>query len=121
MCHMDRSCYEEVETHMELVKRGAFIEYDLWGTDTYNIRFQDAFPNDMTRLFAVKKLLEGGYGDKLLFAHDICMKMQRVKYGGFGYGHILRNVVPMLKLEGISDEAIRKILVENPKQVLTFA
>ena len=83
ICHMDRSCYEDLETQKELVKRGTWIEYDLWGTETYNIRFQDAFQHDMMRIFEVKKLLAEGYGDKLLFAHDVCMKMQRVKYGWF--------------------------------------
>jgi phosphotriesterase-related protein len=49
------------------------------------------------------------------------MKIHYVAYGGAGYAHILRNVVPWMRLAGISDEQIHTMMVENPKRVLSFA
>ena len=40
---------------------------------------------------------------------------------GPGYAHILRDVVPWMRLAGISDEQIHTMMVENPKRVLPFA
>ena len=42
------------------------------------------------------------------------------KYGGMGYTHILKNVVPMMKKSGLSEQQIQTILVENPRRALTF-
>ncbi|GAG83041.1 unnamed protein product, partial [marine sediment metagenome] len=42
-------------------------------------------------------------------------------YGGWGYAHLLREVVPLMKIYGISDEQINTMMVENPKRVLSFA
>lgn len=44
----------------------------------------------------------------------------QMKYGGHGYSHILLNVVPKMISKGISQQAIDKILVDNPRQWLQF-
>ena len=41
-------------------------------------------------------------------------------FGGHGYGHIFRNVVPMMKKRGYSEDEIDAILVLNPRRLLTF-
>jgi phosphotriesterase-related protein len=40
-------------------------------------------------------------------------------YGGYGYDHILRDIVPALRRGGVSDGDIQTILVDNPRRVLT--
>ena len=49
----------------------------------------------------------------------IGFKMDLRSYGGNGYSHILTWVVPMLKREGVGRDAINKMLVENPKRILS--
>jgi phosphotriesterase-related protein len=39
-------------------------------------------------------------------------------YGGWGYDHILRNVVPMMEDVGISQNTIANLLQNNPKSWL---
>jgi len=39
------------------------------------------------------------------------------KYGGSGYDHILRNIVPKMLDEGISPESIDLFVRENPKNL----
>lgn len=65
-------------------------------------------------------LIEEGYDDKIVIAHDIHTKHRLKKYGGHGYSHILENIVPKMLTRGISQNKIDKLLLENPKQWLTF-
>jgi phosphotriesterase-related protein len=46
------------------------------------------------------------------------MKMRLHKYGGWGYDHILTNLVPHMKKAGFTDEHLHMLFVENPKQFL---
>jgi predicted metal-dependent phosphotriesterase family hydrolase len=43
-----------------------------------------------------------------------------VKYGGWGYAHILKNIIPWLVNEGATDKQIRAMTVENPKRLLSY-
>uniref|UniRef100_A0A5F9D2K5 N-acetyltaurine hydrolase n=1 Tax=Oryctolagus cuniculus TaxID=9986 RepID=A0A5F9D2K5_RABIT len=74
----------------------------------------------MSHLDRVRLLVEEGYEDRILVAHDIHTKHRLMKYGGHGYSHILTNIVPKMLLRGITENALHKILIENPKRWLTF-
>lgn len=121
ICHMDRTLFEDIEYQKELADRGAFIEYDLWGTEFYHEEYDDGYLSDAQRIDAVQELIDAGCGSNLLFSHDLCMKIQRTKYGGFGYAHLLENVIGMLEGRGIDRGVIDGILVDNPREMLTFA
>jgi len=110
-----------VENQRELAQRGAYVEFDLWGWGMYIESEQHASPSDNWRARATIELIEDGYVDNLLFSHDICTNPQRRKYGGFGYSHILDNVVPMLSHHGVSERDIERIIRDNPQRMLTFA
>jgi phosphotriesterase-related protein len=119
--HMDRTLYADVEYQKKIADRGAFVEYDLWGHENYYQKWDDGLPSDNQRVDAVAELLEEGYNSRVLFSQDIAQKITLTKYGGFGYAHILRNIIPRLKSNGITQEQIDQIMVENPKDILTFA
>ncbi len=53
-------------------------------------------------------------------SHDICAKTRRVRYGGWGYAHILNYMVPMMRQRGITQEQIDAIIIGNPRRLLTF-
>ncbi|TRY88317.1 hypothetical protein DNTS_004529 [Danionella cerebrum] len=91
---------------LEFARMGSFLEYDLFGTEVLNYHL--AF------------LIGEGYEDRLLIAHDIHTKHRLSKYGGHGYSHILKNIVPKMLSRGITQNQVDKILIENPKQWLTF-
>ncbi|XP_008565948.1 PREDICTED: phosphotriesterase-related protein isoform X2 [Galeopterus variegatus] len=74
----------------------------------------------MSHLDRVRLLVAEGYEDRILMAHDIHTKHRLMKYGGHGYSHILTNIVPKMLLRGITENVLDKILIENPKQWLTF-
>jgi hypothetical protein len=59
-------------------------------------------------------LIEAGYRDQPVIAHAICFKTCLLKYGGDGYEPILKNVVPVMRRKGMSEDDIAAILVYNP-------
>ncbi|XP_049737877.1 phosphotriesterase-related protein isoform X2 [Elephas maximus indicus] len=74
----------------------------------------------MSHLDRVRLLVNEGYEDRILMAHDIHTKHRLMKYGGHGYSHILTNILPKMLLRGITENTLDKILIENPKQWLMF-
>lgn len=77
-------------------------------------------PNDGTRIDNLVNLISEGFLDRLLVSHDIAFKHALVKYGGFGYAHILQNAVPKMRSKGVTEIQLEAILKENPRQALAF-
>ncbi|KAM8981409.1 phosphotriesterase-related protein [Sarcophilus harrisii] len=121
MSHLDRTIFDKKEL-LEFAQLGCYLEYDLFGTILLNYQLHPEIdmPDDNKRIRRVRLLVDEGYEDKLLIAHDIHTKHRLMKYGGHGYSHILTNIVPKMLIRGISENVIEKILVENPKRWLTF-
>lgn len=121
MCHLDRT-FRQVEHVLELAATGCYLEYDGFGWETshYPLSTMDT-PNDAQRIVFIKRLIDEGYGSRIVIAQDICTKHRTVKYGGLGYAHILENVVPRTHEAGISEDAVKKLLVQNPARLLAFA
>jgi phosphotriesterase-related protein len=51
----------------------------------------------------------------------VCCKIRLERYGGEGYGHILRHVVPLMLRKGLGRAEVDRILVENPARMLAGA
>ena len=121
MCHICRTI-SDVHAVIDLAQTGIWLEYDLFGLENSYYPYHPAFdmPNDGGRMGHVLRLIEGGYGDQLLLSHDIAYKTSLVKYGGYGYHHLLVNVVPRLRMKGVDDAGLRRLLVDNPAHAFTF-
>ncbi|KAK7945479.1 hypothetical protein WMY93_001207 [Mugilogobius chulae] len=121
MSHLDRTIFDEGEL-LEFAKMGSFLEYDLFGTEMLNYPYNTDvdMPSDSQRVKTLSFLVKEGYEDKILVAHDIHTKHRLTKFGGHGYSHILKNIVPKMLLRGISQRQVDKILIDNPKRWLTF-
>jgi phosphotriesterase-related protein len=118
--HIDRTIFDE-ERLFRLADSGCVIEFDLFGIEhTYYPLSDIDMPNDGARLRFIRKLLDRGHGDQVVISHDICYRTRLQKFGGHGYGHIFRNVVPLMKSRGFSDSEIEAILVGTPKRLLTI-
>ncbi|XP_077011138.1 N-acetyltaurine hydrolase isoform X2 [Tamandua tetradactyla] len=74
----------------------------------------------MSHLDRVRLLVDEGYGDRILLAHDIHTKHRLTKFGGHGYAHILTSIVPKMLRRGLAERTLHQVLVENPKRWLTF-
>ena len=110
----------DMDVHRSLAKRGACIEYDCFGQE--NTWDTDGIweARDIDRAHALVKMFESGYGEQMLISHDVCYKMHLKKYGGFGYDHVLKRVVPLLRRLGLTQKQLDVIMMENPRRVLTI-
>lgn len=119
--HIDRTIFD-VPRLLKLAESGVTIEFDLFGQESSYYGLSDIdMPNDATRLKLIRALIDGGHLDRVVISHDICYRTRLASFGGHGYGHIFRNVVPMMKKRGYSEGEIDAILVRNPRRLLTFA
>ena len=98
----------------QLFERGVYVEYDYMGQAPLSAE------RGARIVDSIAEVIAAGYADNVLIAHDVCTPPQLQKNGGGGYTYIATVIVPGLKAKGISDETIGKILVDNPRRVLTF-
>ncbi len=118
--HVDRTIFDEARL-LRLADTGVTIEFDLFGQESSYYGLSDIdMPNDATRLRLIRSLIEHGHLDRVVISHDICYRTRLASFGGHGYGHIFRNVVPMMGRRGYSEDEIGAILVRNPRRLLTF-
>jgi phosphotriesterase-related protein len=120
ICHIDRTL-TRAEDRRKLAETGCYLEYDLFGQEGYYFVPTIDLPNDHQRINEVTQLIELGHLHQTLLSQDICMKYRLRRYGGHGYDHILRNVVPIMRTKGMSEEEIHTLLIENPACLLQFA
>jgi len=105
---------KDTEYMKRLFQRGVFVEWDYMG--------QAPLPPsaDAQRIESIAAVINAGYADQVLLAHDVCTKAQLKRNGGGGYTYISNVILPGLKTKGISEETLRKIMTDNPRRALTF-
>ena len=121
MCHIERTIADE--RHLDdLAATGVWLEYDLFGMENSYYPYNPDFdmPNDAGRIAQILRLIARGHESQILMSHDIAYKSSLTKYGGYGYHHLLVNVVPRLRRKGIDDAGLRRLLVENPRHAFAF-
>ncbi len=106
-----------------LLKKGVYVEFDNFGKEYYIKREvrnsgYGLFVHDTERVSLLKKLINMGYIKQILLSCDVCLKNLLHKYGGWGYDHLLTNIVPMMEDEGITNEQIEELTVKNPAKWL---
>jgi phosphotriesterase-related protein len=119
--HMDRTYFDDGEV-VALARRGCVVEFDFFGIETSNYWMGVAdLPTDWMRLRCIRRLFEADLGDRVAVSHDICTRSRLRTYGGHGYAHLPRNVVPLMRDRGFSPAEIETLLVATPRRLLTLA
>ena len=121
MGHIERTIYTKKMLNL-VAETGIFMNFDLFGHESsyYPLAPSSYMPSDQQRIETIKHLLNDGFGDQLLLGHDICSKHRLKDYGGHGWEHIIRNILPRMKENGINDNHIDDMIINNPKKMLTF-
>ena len=121
ICHLD-VCFNE-GTIFRALDRGVYVEFDNLSKEFYFPSDDGAFAGgpfetDVARARMLKRLVDLGYGDRLLLANDLCLKASLHRYGGDGYDYVFNHFAMMMRMEGIDDNNISKLLDENPRRFL---
>ena len=122
--HVERTV-QSLDWLKVLADTGCYLEYDLFGTEvTAKYPYRELgidIPSDVQRLDQIRELFDAGYGSQLLFSHDVCTKHRMRRYGGAGFDHILRNIVPWMRERGFTEPEIRQPVVDNPRAAFAMS
>ena len=121
ICHLDVTFDEG--TIFRALDRGIWVEFDNLSKEFYFPSDDGAFAGgpfetDVARARMLKKLIGLGFADRLLLADDLCLKASLHKYGGDGYDYVFGHFAMMLRMEGVPEDDVRRLLDENPRRFL---
>jgi phosphotriesterase-related protein len=107
----------------DILNLGVYVEFDNFGKEFYADKrdrsvLRGLFARDIERVRAIKQLIDWGFLSKILISNDVCLKTCLHRYGGWGYDHVLTNIIPMMEDEGITSEQIKTLMCRNPAEFL---
>ena len=111
--HVDRKL--EWDYNLALARTGVYLGYDQISKEKY--------VPDSRRVEFILRLAAEGHARQILLAGDLARKSYWPAYGtggGPGLTYILWRFVPWLRAEGLGEEALQAILVENARRVLSI-
>ena len=124
MAHMDHIDYTRCDKGWlaSIADTGCFLAFDHFGKEISHYPEESDYEMmpDAERIRHILWLLERGYGKQIHLSHDIAIKVKCVQFGGCGYRHILRRIVPRLKKLGLSERDVWMLIADNPARALTF-
>ncbi len=120
LSHSDQTCFDR-DYHVRLLDRGITLDFDTIGLEYYLDDVVPGYrvPTDPEREAAIENLCTMGYDKQLMLSQDVFSKLQLKKYGGYGYSHIIKTIIPRLLYRGVSKKQIRNMTIENPKRIFT--
>jgi predicted metal-dependent phosphotriesterase family hydrolase len=108
--------YPVLDHYLTLISRGASIEFDFLGMSfTPMEKYGEGKVIDL-----LLELLHRGHGDRVLLSHDVCHNSQLRHFEGNGYTYLSDAFLPRLRERGVSEAEVRRLVVENPRRVLTI-
>jgi len=104
--------YLDQSYHLAILEAGAYVQFDTVGREHMN--------PDSRRASALVELARLGWKDKLLLSSDRCHRSDLRAFGGVGYDYVFTTFFDMLRTEGIDDETLDTITIENPRRALAW-
>lgn len=97
----------DFDLHLEMARRGAWIEYDAIGSSSFTDEFF---------IEHIRRVLDAGFGDQLLLSHDRGWYDPAQPGGGVPqpYTYISEQFLPKLREGGVDEATIRQLTHTNP-------
>jgi phosphotriesterase-related protein len=121
-CPPERVVFGNVDEFIEpgylgaLARAGATLEWCFGNEAYYRDGYKD--PTDAERLDGLCAVLDAGLAGRCVLGCSVWTKVQLRSYGGMGYDHLLRRIVPALRARGVPQSLLDAMLVENPRRLL---
>ena len=97
---------------------GFYLAFSSFGFEVYHDRDRTESARDPQRIQGIIQLIERGHLRQILLSNGVRLKTQLCRYGGWGYAHIIENVVPMMERGGLAPKQITSMLTWNPARAL---
>lgn len=105
---------------LKVAARGAYVVLDHVGTETAGAAggAEGVYVTDAERAALVGELIAAGHGDRVLLSSSATGVAKGHPATEVPFSHVLTTFVPLLKESGVGDEDVRRILVDNPRDLL---
>ncbi|WP_329029476.1 phosphotriesterase [Streptomyces sp. NBC_01423] len=110
---LDREDAVAAGAPLEVARRGAYVALDHAGT-----RDEDHV-TDAERVALVLELAEAGLIGRVLLSAGATGVAKGHPGNDLPYSHVLTHFVPLLKDKGLGEDDVRRILVDNPRDLLS--
>lgn len=110
---LDRKDAVAAQAPLEVARRGAYVVLDHVGVE------DEVHVTDAERAALVAGLVRDGFGDRILLSGSATGVAKGHEANDLPYSHVLTTFVPLLKDQGLDDEDTRRILVDNPRDLLS--
>ncbi|GGH98200.1 phosphotriesterase [Arthrobacter liuii] len=97
----------------KVAERGAFV-----GIDHVGLNDHPDYLTDHGRAELVLELIAAGHADKIILSGNSIGVAKGLPEYNLPFSHVLATFVPFLKARGLGDEDARRILVDNPRNLL---
>ena len=99
----------DFDLHLEMARRGAWLEYDAIGSDGFGDEFF---------IERIQRLLDAGFGQQLLLSHDRGWYDPSQPGGGIPkpYTYLFEEFLPKLRQAGVDEATILQLTTTNPFQ-----
>jgi phosphotriesterase-related protein len=98
---------------LAVARRGAYVALDHVGVD------DDEHISDHERAALVIALVEAGHADRILLSSNAIGVAKGHPDHDLPYGYVVSSFVPLAQSLGLSDDDARRILVDNPRELLS--
>jgi len=122
ICHADLMGFS-ADALRAVARAGCYVGFDNFGMEGLFRHPGSGKPvtlSDQGRTGAIRELADAGYLERILVSHDIASKDRLRMFGGHGYTHVSRRIVPLLLAGGVTEQAVSTILEDNPQRVLSL-
>jgi phosphotriesterase-related protein len=98
----------------EVARRGAYVALDHVGTDD-----DEAYLTDRERAALVLDLVAAGHADRVLLSSNAIGVAKGLPERDLPYGYVATTFVPFARSRGLSEQDAQRLLVDNPRNLLT--
>jgi phosphotriesterase-related protein len=101
--------------HLELIENGSYVGFDHFGMSGFTLE---------DRVDAVVRLCERGYAERIVLSHDaMCFvdwfpRSMMAALKDWRWTYISDEVLPVMRERGVSEAALRSMMVDNPRTIL---
>ena len=110
---LDRTDAVAADAPLEIARRGAFAALDHVGLD------DDDHVSDRERAALVVDLVKAGHGNRILLSSNAIGVAKGQPDYDLPYSYVLSTFVPFLTSQGLSYADVWRILVDNPRELLS--
>lgn len=121
LCHVDPSGSDS-EYQRSLADRGVWLEFDMIGMPyRFTLPGEGQSPSPQESAIAIRRLVDAGFGDRLLFSHDLFLKGMLRRNGGNGLAYIPAVFLDRLIDLGVDESVVRAVNTTNVRSLFELA